>query len=473
MFKNGLFQKHFGITILIVLLFVILGLTSTHLIMRTSPPPLRPDISSSRFVARLIDHFNPSDHEKGFQLFLELNQGSLPHDFFLLDAQGKVILPKNKNFPFDWNQLEKPQAPETPIHLKKDDFGPPINELVQLKGQPTQYLFMTFKGPPGGGPPPPKAFFISFASLLLSIFLGIGVSLMILFRSLREKATLADSVITSLQSGNLKARFPIKKMDEIGKAMSRFNLMADEIERLVEQLKQVESSRMKLLQELAHDLRTPVASLKNLLETVLIKGSNMAPTLREELLSLSLKEVDYFERLVEDLLVLAQVSEPRYHDDRKFILLDEILDDEAETTAAQYSSQNTNIKLRKSIPTTSISVVADSHLMRRMIRNALDNAFSFANSEVTVSLSITSNGDVCIQVEDDGPGMTPEAIQAFGERRISRVLGHDQQGRLSVGLGSVIMKTVASIHRGKVTVSNRTDAIGTILGTRVEFFIPK
>ena len=110
------------------------------------------------------------------------------------------------------------------------------------------------------------------------------------------------------EKGNLKARFPIVRMDEIGQTMLRFNHMADEIEHLVERMKTVEASRASLLQELAHDLRTPVASLKNLIETVATKDASMQPALRVELMELALSECEYFERLVEDLLVIAQVK---------------------------------------------------------------------------------------------------------------------------------------------------------------------
>src|SRR5262249_45941559 len=146
--------------------------------------------------------------------------------------------------------------------------------------------------------------------MIIMVLVGIAVALLMIFRSLRDHVVSADHVISELQRGNLKARFPIERLDEIGAAKMRFNAMADEIERLVERLRSAESSRNNLLQELAHDLRTPVASLQSILESV-FSMAKMEPDVAE-LAELARKEVEYMGHLVEDLLLLAQLSEPSY-----------------------------------------------------------------------------------------------------------------------------------------------------------------
>ena len=92
---------------------------------------------------------------------------------------------------------------------------------------------------------------------------------------------------------------------------------------------------MTLLQELAHDLRTPVASLKNMLETMLhSRGDDRSRRSARSCSTLSVREAEYFERLVEDLLVLAQVTEPRYRAGADRVALDELVEEEAESVAA-------------------------------------------------------------------------------------------------------------------------------------------
>ena len=177
-----------------------------------------------------------------------------------------------------------------------------------------------------------------------------------------------------------------------------------------------------------------------------------------ELVTLAIKEVEYFERLVEDLLVLAQVSEPRYRSGKDQVLFNELLEDEADGVCAAHG-----IALKKQFPEAPVYVRGDAHLLRRMVRNGLENAFSFARKEVSVRLEPVDARHSRVVIEDDGPGFSDEALKSYGERRVSRMLGTHGSERLSVGLGSVILKTVAQVHGGSVEVGNRTDRAGARL----------
>jgi K+-sensing histidine kinase KdpD len=268
---------------------------------------------------------------------------------------------------------------------------------------------------------------------------------------------LADGVINELKHGNLKARFPIRRMDEVGEFMNRFNQMADEIERVVEQMRNGERARMTLLQDLAHDLRTPVASMKHMLEILQLRDAGLDTQTRLKLLGLSILEVDYFARLVEDLLVLAQVNEPRYQANQSVLNMNELLLAEIERLE-QLPSRDPALSIEKALLLDALPIRGDEQLLRRMLRNVLDNAASFARSRVSVKLEKIDSMKIRLTVEDDGPGFSPEALRCYGERRISRSLGsasaNSEPGRVSVGLGSVIARTIAHLHRGNVLAQN-------------------
>jgi signal transduction histidine kinase len=433
----------------------------------------------------------------------------------IVDESGRN-LSTGEPLPFDWRAVALPREAYEFRAIMRDGEDPrphgfPSDGLVRFPGEPAQFLYtaggLPRGGPPGfpgllpggppggppgfgprggpagpggrGGPPPPiyrwVFFSFTFGFLALSVLTGVGVALKLIYRSIHEKALLADSVIAELQAGNLKARFPVERSDEVGEAMLRFNRMAEEIERLVERLRSVEKSRITLLQDLTHDLRTPVASLKNLLVTVEKKSATEDQPLRLELLSLAQREVEYFERLVEDLLTLAQVSEPRYQAAQESVSVLDILDDEIETVAAAGPPGEApkDIDLIAGLRAEYCFVRGDLRLLRRLFRNALENAHSFARTRVTVEVESDSSGELTVVIRDDGPGLSESALKGFGERRVSRVLDRAQGHRLSVGLGSVIMKTVVEIHRGRLSATNLTLADGKIGGAEIRISLPR
>jgi signal transduction histidine kinase len=294
-------------------------------------------------------------------------------------------------------------------------------------------------------------FYLNFVVLAISVLLAAAVSVFVLFRSMGAKAKLADQILTEMRGGNLKARFPIKRLDEVGQFMQKFNQMADEIEHLVERLRNTELRRTRLLQELAHDLRTPVASLKNFVETLSLRASTLSTEHRDQMLSFSLKEIDYLERLVEDLLFLAQVTEPNFIATFAPVSLAAIADEELDRVAARFQAGERRISVSRRLPDDEVIVQGDPHLLRRMLRNAFENAFAFAKSEVRLTLEVP--GQIEIRISDDGPGLTPEALAAYGEKRSTRVV-ESSGGRLSVGLGSVIMKAVAQTLGGTLSIRN-------------------
>lgn len=493
MIFSHLFRKQYALIAVVILLFVALGLGVNQLLLgvsRRSEPP-RPSI----VFARMIDQIDLQNPVAGLERLKSWDPSGPPKDLLIVTRDGVVSAPEGRELPFDWASVEKPEKPYEQRWVEEGQAAPGPKSargvLVKLGGPSQSYLYLASRrggggpgaphfgpgpgnggpgGPGPGGPGGPTFFMITLGLLVASVLLGVGFALFLLHRSFRGTAALADHVIADLQRGNLKARFPIRKQDEIGDAMSRFNRMADEIERLVERLRSVEHSRMGLLQELTHDLRTPIASLKNLLETLFNPAKELSREIQLELSGLALKEVDYFERLVEDLLVLAEIREPRYDPERAPVSLGDLLVDEAEHVRAHYGLGK-KVVLDASQIQGSLLVNGDAHLLRRMIRNAVENAFSFARSQVTVS-AVIEGDQIRVRMDDDGPGFPKPVLEHFGERRGSRFSARSSGERLSIGLGSVIMKTVAVLHGGSLQASNRKQG-DAIVGATVEFLFPR
>jgi signal transduction histidine kinase len=284
---------------------------------------------------------------------------------------------------------------------------------------------------------------------LLAVVTSAFLSLLFSFAYLRRKSREARAVLTRMEQGDLKARFRVKQFDEVGSLMLDFNRMAMEIERLVARVEQTERTRGNLLQELSHDLRTPLMSLQAAVDTLVQCADALSEEHRDELLGVLQSELSYFSSLLEELFFIAQMGEPRYKRTTELCDLRELLDVELQAARAQASAMGralswSLVPLAAGEP---LVMRGDPRLLRRLLRNALDNAARFARTGVTVSASAEGER-LLVRIVDDGPGMTAEQITRFGETRTRRSVERGAVLRVSLGLGSVIMRTILELHGG-------------------------
>lgn len=485
MINNKIYQKYFLLASALLFFFILLGFVFSSYLMRaivsekSLPPPL--------FFARVIDRINAVNKVEALKEVSSWKEDFPAPTLILLNENGDVIYPEGKPNPPNWKDLVKPANPYDFVYVNAQNdstkpnsgplFGPPhppmLDALIKLQGTPDRYLFIR----------PPERHqlqkndervwfpFIGLGSLVLSLLLGVGTTLAIIYNGVKKGVVQADEVISALHQGNLKARFTINRKDEFGKAMMRFNTMADEIEKLVLNLKEVNQTRTRLLQELAHDLRTPIASLKNLMETLNTKRNSFTQEIQSEMTGLALKEINYFERLVEDLLFLAQIKEVTLPSQYPLINIASVLQETADDVCTSYEHRDRIISLKSQVEGINLEIHSDLHLVTRLFRNALENSFSFAHSWVAISITNNKNGLNQIFIEDDGPGFSEDALSQFGKRRVTRQLDYAPNGRLSVGLGSVVMKTIVAALEWEIKVSNRLDD-KKILGAKIEIILP-
>jgi signal transduction histidine kinase len=307
------------------------------------------------------------------------------------------------------------------------------------------------------------------------IFLGsvvgaivVGLTLATVY--LRSRSQQARQVIAAMKSGQLGARFPTGTVDVIGHLMLDFNAMADEIERLVKSLRAAEGVRRQLLQELGHDLRTPLTSLRTSTETLLTHRAHMPAAEQAEFVQVIKSELDYFQRLLEDLFLIAEMDEPTYSPNTREVDFLALLKSEISAVSTRGVGRITFTLEGPLPPAEECLLRADPHLMARLIRNGLENAAHHARAAVRVAVT-ASSGWVEVAIHDDGPGMTAEEMAHFGQRRPQRMVSATQGAFASLGLGSVIMKAILTLHRGELRIDSAL-AGAAIEGTRLVLRLP-
>lgn len=507
MIKNKLFREYFLLASVILIVTIFLG----FFVSRFVGEAFRPERNERQllpplFLAKTIDHLNYPTKLEAIRAMESFNDGKFgpkPQIVLINESREVLFSPKEvqaEDLPssetlqslindYDFKFYGEMQDMHRPPPMPGGPGGPPPGgpgggpnmprqkSVIKLKlsANDSQKYYLVIMPPKMPEPQGMGKYMpiLGIGSLVLSLLLGVGLTMFVIYLSVRKKVRNADFVISELHKGNLKARFEVGRNDEFGQAMQRFNLMADEIEHLVNHLKSVEVSRRKLLQELAHDLRTPIASLKTLLETLETNDAKLDANTKSELLSLSNKEIAYFARLVEDLLVLSQVDDPKYNSENTGVHIAQLLQDEIYDVELKNSSKEIhfNSDFKEGLPL----VDGDRNLLKRMLRNALENSVSFAKSNLKVTVSDLNESNFKIVISDDGSGFKPESLSEFGERRMTRKIQEQNQSssRVSVGLGSVIMKKICEIHGGQLKAENRINERGVIEGASVTFTLPK
>lgn len=377
-----------------------------------------------------------------------------PHPaLWVVNEKGEILFNNDDgNLPLSWKDVEKPGQ----VHgvIEEGDYfrlGPAI-QIIRLNYPEPLYLVAT-------SPRPPFLMFFGAQAviLFLTVTLAFVLSMSFLFLYLRRKSAQARDVIRRLGQGDLKARFSLKKFDEMSGLLVDFNRMAEQIEQLVIRIRETESTRKNLLQELGHDLRTPLTSLRTAVETLRNLDRKISEEQRLDLLQMIDGETRYFGELLEKLMFVASLDEPQFKSSLEVVDVNEVLSEEikkrqsAGSLTWSFASDSTG------------RVLGDPQLLRRLFKNAFDNAARFAQGHIGTRI-YHQDHTLEIRITDDGPGLSQEQIRDFGIRRPFQKRRLDEGLQTSMGLGSVIMKSIVDLHGGRLSISNRDDGqTGAIL----------
>jgi len=238
--------------------------------------------------------------------------------------------------------------------------------------------------------------------------------------------------------------------DEIGRLARTMN-------RMLGRLEQAQGRQRRLVSDASHELRSPVAAIRQHAEVALAHPDR---TTTAELAATVLAEDLRLQRLAEDLLLLTRADEHTLALRRRPVDLDDLVFDEARRLR-----DGTGLR----VDTTAVSagrVDGDAAGLRRLLRNLGDNAARHAAGRLAFSLA-ERDGLVLLEVDDDGPGI-PLADRARVFERFVRLDDARARDDGGSGLGLAIVAELAAAHGG--TVAAAASPLG---GTRVEVRLPR
>ncbi|MEB3198501.1 MAG: ATP-binding protein [Candidatus Sericytochromatia bacterium] len=223
--------------------------------------------------------------------------------------------------------------------------------------------------------------------------------------------------------------------------------------------REVEQDRLRqdFIANASHELRTPVTSVKLLLEN-LVEGAKDDPAVADEFLADALREMERMHTLVNDLLDLAALESGRDTLQIAPLAIATVIAEAVETVAPQ--AKQREVALRTDLPETSLDLEGDASRLRQVLVNLVANAVKFTPSGGTVTLRAWGESErVHLAIADTGIGIPAKDLPHIFDRffRVTRNRSRLQGGS---GLGLTIVKQAVDAHRGEIHVES-TEGQGT------------
>jgi len=419
------------------------------------------------------------------QVFESLMKVNPAIEVYLLDPAGKILAysappEKVKRVRVSLGAVNKFLAGDDSLPIRGDDprdvRGHKVFSAARIldEGRLQGYLYVVL-----GGETYDTISGMFERSYILRLTLGaVAVSLLVIgtagalyFRRLTGRLARLAMLMRELRSNGFEQPVGVPEAwfhpsgDEIDRLGCMFDEMAQRIVDQIKQLQNADSSRRELFANISHDLRTPLASLRGAIETLLMKGAELPEVEKRRYLQLALDHSEHLSRLTRDLFELATLESA----DRKLrcesFSVAEIAQDVAQKFRPEADRRKLTIEC--DVPRNTPFVAADIGLIERVFENLIENAMRYTPEGGTVRLSvIPGHNTVSAQVTDTGRGISAVDLPRIFDRRYRA--DQEQNDRPGgTGLGLAIAKQILQLHGGSMEVESKVG-----VGTTFRFSLP-
>lgn len=285
-------------------------------------------------------------------------------------------------------------------------------------------------------------------SAVVSLAFGINVAAAIT----DELADLAKAA-GRIAAGDLGTRVHPRGSDEIARLGAAFDEMAGRLQASFERERALEAGRRDLIAAVSHDLRTPLATTRVMVEAI-TDGVVTEEAEVQRYLHLITGEVQHLSRLIDDLFELSQIESGALVLQLAPTHLPELC---RQTLAAyQAPAQDGGVSLEQAADPDVPPVAADAPRLQRVLRNLVDNALHYTPPGGVVRVEVRREPGVArVSVRDSGPGLSPDETERVferfyrGTRARSRADGAASRPA-GAGLGLAIARGLVAAHGGRI-----------------------
>ena len=346
-------------------------------------------------------------------------QGTLARELTVTDANGAVVLQGSFERQRRRNTSNGSNTDSLRFAIQGDDGQAYLLEMTPHRGRP---------------PPPPSPLDISywlrpplgFVWLLGLVGLAVALAVFPIIRRLLKRLENLQRSVQQFGEGNLAVRVPTQGQDEVADLARQFNAAAERIQTLVQ-------SHQSLLANASHELRSPLARIRMGLE---LMGDAPEQRSAQQEIRRNIAELD---QLVDEILLASRL-------DAREADVGTVEDVDLIGLAAEECAR-VDADLDVSAVPEGLEVRGISKLLRRAIRNLLENARRYSTGEITVQV-LRSGTLAEVRVCDRGPGVPLDQRERIFEP-FYRLPGASERSG-GVGLGLALVRSIAGRHNGSV-----------------------
>ena len=218
------------------------------------------------------------------------------------------------------------------------------------------------------------------------------------------------------------------------------------LESITKQLQEADERKNEFLAILAHELRNPLAPLRNGVQ-ILKRQSEVGPAISKTV-SMMDRQLTHLVRLVDDLLDVSRITRGKLELRRRKLLLTEVLDSAVESTRAFIELHRHEFKI--DIRSRDLLVDADPDRLAQVFSNLLLNAAKYTDDGGCITLSLDhENGEAIVAVEDNGVGIPPQALERVFDM-FAQLRSDDVRRTQGLGIGLSLVRTLVQMHDGTV-----------------------
>ncbi|MES2476113.1 MAG: PAS domain S-box protein [Verrucomicrobiota bacterium] len=235
------------------------------------------------------------------------------------------------------------------------------------------------------------------------------------------------------------------------------------------QLVRADRSKDEFLAMLAHELRNPLAPMRN--ATEILRNDDAPAQDRRHAQELIARQIGNLSRMIDDLLDVSRITEGKIVLHRETVCLREIITAAANAIRADCVAHHQELVI--SLPDTPLFVDADSTRLEQVLGNLLGNAckYSGAGTRISLSAKVETQNKVTICVADNGTGISPELLPHVFELFVqsSRTLDRSHGG---LGIGLTVVQRLVNLHGGSIVATSGGEGKGTEFIIRLPLVSP-